>query len=134
MTTFIQRDAAVDAVRVKATDFNGKSFDGVPFSDCPQWLSNLIIKGSVAIAAERGRDYAVWDVSVHGGILRAEPGDWIVRDSKGVLHVYRDDCFAAAFTTRSSSLDMTADDRERYLSKLLSLSDIDSSLPVQPRE
>ena len=71
-----------DSVRVKATDYNGTSFDGFPFSDNPDWLMQAVEAGHIQIYPD-DRDYALW--KVNGAI--AEPGDEIVRAADGSLRV-----------------------------------------------
>lgn len=76
--TVSKRLTVPDMVCVKATDFNGRNFDGFPFSDRPEWLRDAIKRRDIVIATEVvDRDYAVWDVVTLQGVVRALPGDHI---------------------------------------------------------
>jgi hypothetical protein len=64
-------------VRVTATDFNGQSWDGSPFSHVPPWLEVALRAGAITVKAD-DRDYALWAVETPSGTKIAEPGDDIV--------------------------------------------------------
>jgi hypothetical protein len=64
-------------VRVTAADFNGRDWDGSPFSHVPAWLEAALRLGSIAIKAD-DRDYALWAVETPSGTKIAEPGDDII--------------------------------------------------------
>jgi hypothetical protein len=71
-----------NAVRVTSADYNGVTWDALPFSELPDWLLAAIDDGRIrALAADR--DYALWRV----GVKIAEPGDVIVRDEVGEVSV-----------------------------------------------
>ena len=81
-------DRAEIAVRVTSADFNGQSFDGSPFSVCPEWLQAAVKNGDIDISTKHGdRDYAVWCVTTKNGIVLAFPGDYIIRRKHGDLSV-----------------------------------------------
>lgn len=64
-----------EAVKVTAADYNGKDWDGSPFSALPDWLKEAIEQGIVSIEP-LNTDYALWRVVTVVG-----PGDQIVRAS-----------------------------------------------------
>lgn len=64
-----------ETVRVTAADYNGKDWDGLPFSFIPEWLKEAIEQGIVSIEPS-STDYARWRV-----ITVVGPGDQIVRAS-----------------------------------------------------
>jgi hypothetical protein len=81
-------DKAEIAVRITSADFNGKSFDGSPFSVKPEWLLKALQDRAVDISPRHGdRDYAVWSVVTTKGIVDAFPGDYIIRREHGDLSV-----------------------------------------------
>ena len=67
-------------VTVTSVDWNGKSFDGSPFSDNPPWINDNLGKGYIGRVAYEA-DYAIWAVHTQSGIVIAEPGDKISIDS-----------------------------------------------------
>lgn len=71
-----------NAVRVMAADFNGRTFDGCPFSDAPEWILTAIKTGAIALM-NADLDYALWRV----GEVIAVPGDLIMREADGTLRV-----------------------------------------------
>lgn len=75
------------AVRVTAADFNGKDWDGSPFSAMPDWLATAVKGGSITPHTRNSTDYAEWDVVTSKGTISAGPGDWIIRRERGDLSV-----------------------------------------------
>lgn len=73
-------------VKVLATDFNGHSWDGSPFSWMPHWLFNAIRHDEV-VPVRCDRDYTLWDVQTANGVVRAEPGNYIELAEDGRLRV-----------------------------------------------
>ncbi|HUU88678.1 MAG TPA: hypothetical protein VMX17_13135 [Candidatus Glassbacteria bacterium] len=67
-------------VFVKSVDWNGKTFDGEPFSDNPPWLKECLQAGRIAIIPDKERDYAIWAVITEEKVIVAEPGDRINMD------------------------------------------------------
>lgn len=91
-----QAEAPVDAVCIVAADFNGRSFDGLPFSAMPEWLSARLCDETIRIGGLGHTDYARWIVPTNIGLILCEPGDWIVFDPKAdCLTVYPHDSLAA---------------------------------------
>ncbi len=64
-----------EAVQVTAADYNGKTWDGSPFSALPEWLQEAVEQGIVSVEPS-STDYARWRV-----ITVVGPGDQIVRAS-----------------------------------------------------
>ncbi len=70
------REALVQReVQITAADYNGKDWDGSPFSAIPEWLKEAIEQGLVSVEPS-STDYALWRVTTVMG-----PGDRIVRAS-----------------------------------------------------
>src|SRR5689334_513428 len=66
-----------ERVRVTSADYNGRDWDGCPFSDTPEWLQTAVTVGDITPdgAESYCADYAVWKVR---GAGEAWPGDHIV--------------------------------------------------------
>lgn len=82
-----QTGIVVEAVRVLATDYNphaAKPWDGCPFSEVTQWLTEAAEQGMI-VPASRAADYADFDVLLEDGTMIATPGDWIVCDASGLF-------------------------------------------------
>lgn len=98
-----KKPVTIEAVRVLATDFNGKTFDGCPFSEAPNWLKAALDDGLVAIDYDGQRDYACWMIKTledgrNGQALHvAEPGDYIIRGVKGELYFCKPDIFEMTY-------------------------------------
>lgn len=92
----------IEAVQIKATDFNGSTFDGFPFSDAPKWLINALENGTVSIYKD-DRDYALWQIKTledgpNGEAKHiAESGDWIIKGIKGELYFCKPDIFEKTY-------------------------------------
>lgn len=80
-------DKAEIAVRVTAADFNGREWDGRPFSAMPEWLIAAFNNGTVLPHTRNSTDYAEWDVTTPRGVVSAGPGDYIIRRERGDLSV-----------------------------------------------
>jgi hypothetical protein len=95
-----KKPVVIEAMLVNASDFNGALpnpsdwFDGPPFSAVPDWLVDAI-KAGIVVPVGIDADYAVWDIKTLNGVVRAGPGDWIVRGVKGELYPCAPDIFAA---------------------------------------
>ena len=73
-------DQTTDRVRITAADFNGRTWDGNPFSPpAPHWLCLAVLAGEVTPHTRGSTDYARWDVKTPDGVVDAGPGDWIVQ-------------------------------------------------------
>jgi hypothetical protein len=102
MGDFRKKPVVIQAVQVKATDFNGSSFDGSPFSEIPEWLAEALDNGTVAVEPS-DRDYALWRVGTledgPSGQAKhiASPGDWIIRGVKGELYPCKPDIFEQTY-------------------------------------
>lgn len=64
-------------VRILATDYNGKTFDGSPFSRFPKWLREALEDGKIRISPLITTDYATFNVETAQGMVVAGPGDII---------------------------------------------------------
>jgi hypothetical protein len=99
---FRKKPVVIEAVQIKAPDFNGSSFDGYPFSDDPDWLKQALADGTISIYPD-DRDYALWQIKTledgpNGAAKHiAEPGDWIIRGIKAELYFCKPDIFAATY-------------------------------------
>lgn len=103
MPKFRKKPVVIEAVQVKAPDFNGKTFDGCPFSHVPEWIQEAVAKGALVPVTPNATDYAEWEVRTleDGADGRAKhiasPGDWIIRGVKGELYPCKPDIFAATY-------------------------------------
>ena len=85
--SYTSEDSTEIAVKVRAADFNGETFDGRPFSAVPDWLMEAVRNCEVMPHTRGSTDYAEWDVVTKVGIVSASPGDWIIRRERGDLSV-----------------------------------------------
>lgn len=102
MSKFRKKPVVIEAVQVKAVDWNGVSCDGWPFRGTAVWLEEAINKG-ILVPFGDDRDYALWKVVTledgpNGEAKHvAEPGDWIIRGIQGELYPCKPDIFAATY-------------------------------------
>lgn len=78
------------------TDYNGIDFDGSPFSGTPIWLLNAIELEKIAVA-NADTDYACWDIITLEGVMRAIPGDYIIKGVKGEFYPCKPDIFEETY-------------------------------------
>jgi len=72
-------------VTVKATDFNGTSFDGSPFSSTPKWLQTLEDEGRLRVVQDgQCTDYANWEIKNGDVWEHATPGDRILNENGNI--------------------------------------------------
>jgi hypothetical protein len=97
MPRFKSKVVEIDAVQVKAADYNAHrgcdhktrhctAWDSAPFSDYPDWLTAAIEQHKVIDHNRGGSDYAQWDIHTLEGVMTAQPGDWIIRGTEGELY------------------------------------------------
>lgn len=91
-----KKPVVIEAVQITSADFNGDSWDDLPFTDLPNWLQEAITTGTVKAVGD-DRDYALWGIHTLEGVMRAEPGDWIIRGVKDELYPCKDDIFRATY-------------------------------------
>jgi hypothetical protein len=83
----------VDAVQILAADYNRQEFlrpfDSPPFSEHPDWLTKVMVRGDVVVdhQASRETDYAMWKVRNDETVTTIGPGDWIVKEGNQVYGV-----------------------------------------------
>lgn len=100
---FRKKPVVIEAVQVLATDWNGSTFDGFPFSDKPDWIYDAYGSGVISILPEGGTDYARWVIKTledgpNGEAKHiADPGDWIIRGIKGELYPCKPDIFEQTY-------------------------------------
>ena len=103
MLKFRKRPVVIEAVQVTAADWNGKTFDGLPFSEHTDWIADAWITGAISILDERGTDYARWVIRTledgpNGEAKHiADPGDWIIRGISGELYPCKPDIFELTY-------------------------------------
>ncbi len=98
MPKFRKKPIVIEAVRVRATDFNGQTWDDNPFGEpAPEWLMEALRSGDVSPHTRGSTDYAEWDIKTLEGTMNATPGDWIIRGVKGELYPCKPDIFAATY-------------------------------------
>lgn len=104
MAAFTKKPVTIEAVQITAADFNGTEFDGSPFSGTPEWIRVAMAQG-ILVPVGQDTDYAVWDVRTDEGVMRAVPGDWIIRGVEGELYPCRDSVFQATYVVTSRQAD-----------------------------
>jgi len=82
-------NAMQNRVQVTAADFNGQEWDSAPFHPAPgpKWLSEAVHAGRIVPHTRGDTDYARWDVTTPKGVVDAGPGDCIMLEPNGDLHV-----------------------------------------------
>jgi len=102
MPRFRKKPVVIEAVQITAADYNGKDWDGSPFSEMPTWLEKAIAENIVAVEPST-TDYALWRVGTleDGPDNQAKhiagPGDWIIRGIKGELYPCKPDIFEMTY-------------------------------------
>lgn len=102
MPKFRKKPVVIDAVRVNASDYNGKTFDGFPFSHKEDWLIEAITDGRISVHPS-DTDYALWAIRTledgpNGEAKHiADPGDWIIRGVDGELYPCKQEIFAKTY-------------------------------------
>lgn len=98
MSKFRKKPVVIEAVRITAADFNGKSWDGSPFGEvpAPKWLVEALTSGIVTVEPS-DTDYALWRITTLEGVMTAGPGDWIIQGIKGELYPCKPEIFAATY-------------------------------------
>ena len=92
-----KKPIVVDAVRITAADFNGKTFDSSPFSEMPDWLEKALQNGTIKISNTNCTDYAEWAIDTLEGTMIAGPDDYIIQGVKGELYFCKPDIFATTY-------------------------------------
>lgn len=98
-----KKPVVVDAVQITAADWNGKTFDGCPFSELPEWLVSALDAGDVRAVCPNCTDYAGWEIQTledgHDGRVKhiGSPGDYIIRGVAGELYPCKPDIFEATY-------------------------------------
>ena len=78
----------VEAVKMgHAEIIKGHKLEHGVFEEIPSWLKIAIESGKVKISDNRERDYATLLVETAEGKVECLPGNWIVKDTTGKLHV-----------------------------------------------
>lgn len=108
MGLYTKKPVTIEAVRVQAADYNGFSFDGDPFSEIPEWI-RVAMAQDVVVPVAQDTDYAVFDVRTIEGVMRAQPGDWIIRGVEGELYPCKDSVFQATYAVASRTPDSTGE-------------------------
>jgi len=102
MAKYRKRPVVIEAVQITAADYNGRSWDGSPFSEVPAWLEAAVDAGVVAVEPSN-RDYALWRIGTledgpDGQVKHiASPGDWIIQGIKGELYPCKPDIFEQTY-------------------------------------
>lgn len=86
MAKFRNGETLVDAVQVVAADWNGRDFDGCPFSEVTQWIEDAYRTGLIRPEAPGCTDYAEWRMDTPDqGRVWVGPGDWFIRTPEASL-------------------------------------------------
>lgn len=97
MTKFRKKPVVIEAVRVTAADYNGRDWDGCPFSDVPEWLAAALRDGRIVAVTPGHTDYAEWEIRTLEGTMLASPGDWIIRGVEGEIYPCKPSVFATTY-------------------------------------
>ena len=95
-----KKPVVVEAVKITAADFNGKTFDGSPFSETPtpKWIMDAIKSKKLFIDDAHGHtDYARWAVKTLEGTMTAGPDDYLIRGVEGELYFCKPDIFKKTY-------------------------------------
>jgi hypothetical protein len=97
VSRFRKKPVVIEAVRVTAADYNGATWDGVPFSELPPWLVDAVVTRKIVPVTPGDTDYAEWEIQTLEGKMLASPGDWIIRGVKGELYPCKPDIFELTY-------------------------------------
>ena len=96
MARFRKKPVVIEAVQITAADFNGKTWDGSPFSEKPNWLEKALRTGEVSVHPDN-RDYAMWKIKTLSGPVIAGPGWWIIQGVQDELYPCKPGIFEATY-------------------------------------
>lgn len=107
MPEFRKKPVVIEAVQFLGM-FVGQKRDScdIPdsfFSDYPPWLQDAWNGGRGPLSIEsqtaaRKEDWRGWvEIKTLEGVMRADPGDWIIRGVKGELYPCKPDIFEATY-------------------------------------
>ena len=95
-----KRPVVIEAVRITAADYNGRTWNGSPFAlpggELPKWLDMALQDGTLNVHPS-GTNYAMWAIRTTEGTMIAGPGDWIIRGLQGELYPCKADIFEATY-------------------------------------
>ena len=95
-----KRPVVIEAVRVTAADYNGRTWDGSPFAlpggELPKWLGTALQDGTLNVHPSDTK-YAMWAIRTPEGTMIAGPGDWIICGVQGELYPCKPDTFEASY-------------------------------------
>jgi len=97
MARYRKKPVEIEAVQVRAVDFNGHTFDGSPFSEQPDWLREAMRTKSIVPVNPNNTDYAEWAIPTLEGTMVASAGDWIIRGVNGELYPCKPDVFEKTY-------------------------------------
>jgi hypothetical protein len=99
------RKHPIHAVQILGPDFNGRDFDGMPFSDYPGWLRKVLQDNTLRITNRRQTDYAEFTLDVEDGrAWHLTPGDYMVYVG-GKVSAMKELVFETYFTISKTPLD-----------------------------
>lgn len=100
---FRKKPVVIEAVQITAADWNGERWDGLPFSELPDWLESAWTNGVLSALPAGGTDYIRWVIKTledgpNGEAKHiADPGDWIIRGISGELYACKPDIFEQTY-------------------------------------
>lgn len=97
MAKFWKKPVVIEAVQITCIDHNGRTPDGWPFRENPQWLINAIKTGVVRDRFVPNSDFCHIEIKTLEGAMFAGPGDWIIRGIKGELYPCKSDIFEQTY-------------------------------------
>lgn len=105
---FTKLPVTIEAVRVNATDYNGKDWDGCPFDAITDWLQEAITSGAIKPDTPGCTDYAEWKIETREGAVWAGPDDWIVRGVQGEIYPCAGEIFEQTYAPDVSAIEFAA--------------------------
>lgn len=97
MAKYRKKPVVIEAVQVTNADYNGKTWDGCPFSGLPKWLTEAIDAERIVPGTPGNTDYAEWFIETSEGTMKASPGDYIIQGVQGELYPCKPDIFEATY-------------------------------------
>jgi hypothetical protein len=80
--------------RKKPVEIEAWQFEAPEFMAQPPWIGYAMMKGDMNF---HGGENPYYSIKTLEGVMRAIPGDWIIRGVKGELYPCKPDIFAATY-------------------------------------
>jgi hypothetical protein len=80
--------------RKKPVEIEAWQFEAPEFMAQPSWIGHAMMKGDMHF---HGGENPYYSIKTLEGVMRAIPGDWLIRGVKGELYFCKPDIFAATY-------------------------------------